>query len=285
MQPKKMARRWSALTPADVQMLADKTPPSKYSVGGFTDGDYMPEFVTDLVGREFELVFDDGLAFNYRFTDLHETVWSVVGYESHIDYCDVVRGGDNVYFINHYCGGSVPPESHQIVVDLDNGLVTACVAKLCNPDNAREVYHDFHFGLVRGYRDPGYRHDYTEDMVGKAIYWVYNIGGFDVKHIYTCPTHYTVCGMLSGDAYWTASNPADYIKIRDGLYIFSFLEERQSGSQGFFLMDLYKLHDVGCFFGVNLEGIECYTVGAKGTWSTMYTLPGNREKDFFDWER
>ena len=71
---------------------------------------------------------------------------------------------------------------------------------------------------------------------------------------------------------WVASNPADYVKINDHMYIFSFVEERQAGTQGFFLINMELLHDVGSFFGVQAHGMECCTFGAKGELSSPYGM-------------
>ena len=62
-----------------------------------------------------------------------------------------------------------------------------------------------------------------------------------------------------------ASNPADYVKIRDGLYLFSFIEERQLGIQAIFLIDLKEVRDIGCFYGVGSGRLSSACVGVKGT--------------------
>ena len=62
------------------------------------------------------------------------------------------------------------------------------------------------------------------------------------------------------------------MKINDHQYLFSFLEERQTGVQGLFLINMDSLHDVGCFSGINGEDrFESYTVGARGELTTMET--------------
>ena len=49
------------------------------------------------------------------------------------------------------------------------------------------------------------------------------------------------------------------------IYFFTWIEERAAGVQGFCLMDLAKMHDVGCFFGLNYDDeFENYMFGAKG---------------------
>ncbi len=282
----RMQRRWSHLTQQDVQRIADATPPEKYRHGEWGSGPYMPEYSGDLVGRKFVMDFSDGLKAEYEFTDTQELKWTF-GNEVHTDYCDVHTITPNLYFINHYVVGSNPPEAHQLVVDLDNGLVTMNVAKMNHPIEPHDIVRVFHFGFItnQGYEDPGYRHDFTTDLVGRAIYWTYKEGMPRIKHMYITPFFYTVTGVRNPD--WAATNPADYVKIRDGVYIFSFLEWRQNGAQGFFLMDLYQMHDVGCFYGLEPEGIVCYSVGAKGEWADyLYTLPDDAPRATgFGWEK
>ena len=281
-------RYWSNMSVEDVQKIVDKTPVEIYTHGTYSHGTYMPEDSSDLVGKHFEMVFDDGYQLTYDFLKTNKVCWSD-GTTTQEDYVQVFESSvKNVYLFFHHCKGSVPPTGHMIVIDLDNGLVTATIASMCKTPLPIDVSRDFHFGLIKGYEDPGYRHSFTEDLVGKAINWTYRENTV-IKHIYTSPLYYTTTlyrtapdGTVTS---WAASNMADYIKVRDGLYIFTLVEERQAGVQLFFLMDLYKLHDVGCWYGVNVGGLRCYGVGARGKWSTMYTLDGERKiTEHFDWE-
>ena len=278
-------RRWSHFTQDDIGRMARATPPERYRHGEWGEGPYMPSRSLDLVGRRFEMTFTDGLKAVYEFPGAEEVRWNF-GSGTHTDECDVHTITPDLYFVNHLVVGSDPPEAHQLVLDLSNGLVTLNVAALNHPIEPRDVKRTFRFGFITncGYEDPGFRHDFTTDMVGRAIYWTYKEGMPKIKHIYLTPYFYTVTSMRDPD--WAATNPADYVKIRDGVYIFSFLEWRQSGAQGFFLMDFYRMHDVGCFFGMEPEGIVCYTVGAKGEWAEhLYTLPDDAPRATgFGWE-
>ena len=273
----KWNRGWARFTAQEVQMLVDNTPPEKYLHGAYNgEGSHLPPHSDTLTGRAFSLKFD-GLTVNYRFTAADRLTWDE-GDGSHDDLCEVFELVPDVFFVNHFVTGSAPPENRVVVLDLQNGLVTTIVARIDHPDNARDVRRRFLFGILDGYEDTGARHGYTDEMVGKAIYWNYVEGRQEIKHIYMAPTYYTVCAAHpDGSVPWASTNPADYVKIRDNLYLFSFLEERQAGAQCTFLMDLQHLHDVGAFFGVHLHGLECYCVGAKGRWATWYTLPYDRE--------
>jgi len=55
------------------------------------------------------------------------------------------------------------------------------------------------------------------------------------------------------------------VKLRENVYIFSFVEERQTGVQGLFVIDLNDLHDMGCFYGYSTTNITSACIGAIGT--------------------
>ena len=63
---------------------------------------------------------------------------------------------------------------------------------------------------------------------------------------------------------WMATNPADYVKIRDGVYLFSFVEERQVGLQAIFLIDMARMHDIGSFYGAGSGRLSSACLGAIG---------------------
>ena len=275
----RMQRRWNSLTAETVQKLFDEAQPEVYSHGGLGGGPYMPAYSDALTGRRFTLEFSDMQPVEYRFEDIHRLTMTEAGV-SHTDYADIHEAEPGLYFIHHAIHGSTPPRINTVVLDTNTGLVTLVRAQIGNEAEAREVSRTFHFGRIAGYDGyPEELHHFTSDLVGKAIYWTYHETGFPpLKHIYSCEYYYSYV-MATDEACWMASNPADYVKISDHQYIFSFLEERQTGVQGLFLIDTDKLLDVGCFTGINGEDrFECYTVGAKGEFTTMDThIPGYGE--------
>lgn len=266
----RMKRRWSVLTPGDVQMFADTAAPEDYQKVRIPS-EYKPPVTDALSGQRLTLTFEEE-SYVYSFDGGTRLAWSRGGGQTHEELCEVlpVPGTEDVFFVHHYCGRSAPPEAHSLVLDMAHGLVTLVVAVIGVPEAAREVTRRFHFGTIDGLWDGTERHGFTAELVGKAIEWEYS-KGIRIKHIYAMPLYYSYV-MKMPDRCWMASNPADYVKLRDDLYIFSFLEERQAGVQGLFVIDLKTMHDVGSFFGVQASGMECYTVGAKGTYSTMETF-------------
>ena len=272
----RMERRWSEFTREDIQKIADTTLPEKYSDNWLAKGEYTPP-LANLGGKEIKIYLEKDQCIIYKFAGIDQLSWT----ECNIEESDVtfskeyyearqVPDSGEIYMIQYYCHGSVPPTAYTVVVDFQTGLVTVCKAQFCLGYNPREVTRTFRFGILDGYEDTGKRHEFTTDLVGKSILWTYHEKeNVRIRHIYTAPLYYTYI-MKQGEKRWVASNPADYIKINDHMYIFTFVEERQAGTQGFFLINTETLHDVGSFFGVQATGLECCTFGAKGEWSSPY---------------
>lgn len=271
----RMIRRWKSLTAEEVQKLFDESTPAQYGHGGLGEGEFMPPYCSDLTGKSFQLSFEkDKLTYTYRILDTFSLEWSVstAPEQIHQEYQQCLKSEDGIYLLHHIIKGSVPPAFVTLVLDFNTGLVTMVRAHFGNESEAREVARSFCFGTICGYDSyPAEKHHFTGDLVGKAINWTYHVGMPPLKHIYSTEYYYTYV-MQFGDKCWVASNPADYVKINDHLYIFSFLEERQAGIQGLFLININTLHDIGSFTGINSDNqFESYLVGAKGEWSTMET--------------
>ncbi len=269
----RMDRRWSALTREDVQLLADSTPVERYNSTGLAKGEYTPALSDKLKGKKIKILFEKEECYYYDFVQTNQLVWSADEKGLHKEYCQVLEAPEeeDIFLVQHYCKESVPPAAHTLVLDFKTGLVTLCIAKAGVPQAAREIGRTFLFGIMEGYEEYGYRHDFTEDLVGKSIYWTYiEKENLKIKHIYTAPLYYTYVMTKPDGTCWVASNPANYVKINDHMYVFSFIEERQAGTQGFFLINMKTLHDVGSFFGIHAHGMECCTFGAKGELSSPY---------------
>ena len=269
----RLDRRWGQFTREEVQQIADRTPFEQYSKSGLSDGDYMPAFTERLTGKDICIRLDNGDRYRYRFYEGQKIIWSVNDGAEKEDKCLITEapGEPDIFFLQHYCDKSAPPEAHTLVLDCTTGLVTMCIAVIGNQSSAREVSRCFLFGIMEGYEDTGKRHEITDELVGTSIYWTYfENPRMRVKHIYTAPKYYTYQMDFGEDKCWVASNPADYVKINDHMFIFAFIEERQTGAQGLFLINREMLHDVGAFFSVSARGIESAVVGAKGELTDPY---------------
>lgn len=266
----RIARRWKSLSQEEVRRIRNASSVEQYATGGLAGGQYMPAYTGALAGKAVTLNFEGREALHYRFEDAHALAWQDGAGGEGREFYQAHVGAQNVYFVHHAVEGTL--EGRTLVLDFDTGLVTLCAARIGNGYEAREVGHTFYFGRIAGVGDgKAPLHGFTHDLVGKAIRWTYRENEMMVKHVYLTPQYYayTMIGGLNG---WTSATPADYVKIRENLYIFTWLEERQAGIEGICLIDLEAMHDVGGFFGINSgDTFECYTFGAKGEWSTPHT--------------
>ena len=267
----RMKRRWKRLTAEEVRIIAAARSAEEYSDGGLAKGPYVQPFAQALVGRTLTFELPSEESYTCTFETLH-TLCRRQGEDGGTAYYQAHEAEPGIFFIQYALRDRYPVECHTWVADTNTGLATLCRAKLGGGVEPREVVHDFKFGMISGYENyPAEKHRYTSDLVGKAVSWTYLPEMEPIKHIYASEYYYTYV-MQGGGQCWMATNPADFVKITDHLYIFSFVEERQAGVQGFFLINTETLTDVGSFFGINsMDQFECYTVGAKGEFADLLT--------------
>ena len=200
-------------------------------------------------------------------------------------------GGTDV-FLNFEEENVFPRIGYSLVLDLEQSLVTLAIAHLGrNPKYSRMPDIEFVFGAILDElgNGPAIRHGYTADLAGRAINW--NYGTFDIIHVYSSERYYRVAfsprriqsmiEQMKAEGRELPPPPADanrgvyedyadYIKIKDGLYLVSLLETQLCRSRGhgnslLFLMNLKEMHDVGRSFGTNdAGGDENYLFGAFG---------------------
>lgn len=266
---KRMQRRWHSLSHEQIVDITMNATPESYGTGSLV-GVHRPPFTEDLCGKTLKLLFSDRASVTYTFNSVHSLTWCE-GDDTNEEYYQALPSTvPNVYFVQHIRQKRQPMTGISLILDLETGLVTMCYAQTANPYVEQEVTRTFHFGTIDGLYNGAPLHDYTLDLIGKSYKWEYHKNEIPIQHIYTSPAFYTYI-MQNEKGEWVASNPADYIKIREDLYVFSFVEERQSGMQGVFLMDFKTLHDVGGFFGINANNdLKCFTLGAVATPAKPY---------------
>jgi hypothetical protein len=141
---------------------------------------------------------------------------------------------------------------------------------------------EFEFGAIREEGKPYKtypRHGYTSDMVGNIVQWTYG-GEMASVHVYYDSFFYRITyprdriatkeGAQANDAFAemlsalpSADEPAVYIKIKDGIYLFSIIEangEKIIGEKSMFRSNTL------CFLD-NFN--HCYEVGRGFGTSTM----------------
>ena len=250
---------------------------------------FRPPLCYELTGKSLELALDNGLDYTLSFPDDETVTWGKKGQKQRSDHYECLKGDDTTYFINAEIKGAKPRTGLCAVLDMENSLVTVIAAyQGTNPKLPGMVTNKIVFGAIvrEGQPLPFRRHGYTRDMLGTAIEWDY--GTHRVVHLYSSEHYYRLTHPTDMPEeqkkrmqrmkelrvrYPQSEEPADYIKIKDGLYLFNFIEANEErclypddhGNNMTFLMNLKRLTDVGRSFGINPQHKkENYTYGAVG---------------------
>ncbi|MDR1766792.1 MAG: hypothetical protein LBR77_12145 [Lachnospiraceae bacterium] len=190
-------------------------------------------------------------------------------------YYEALQVDDGVFLLVYVLAHTRPRRAHVVSLDLKQGLATVFFCRIGNGVSTREVHRDIVFGYVSMFDGQPYsvcpedvaptaRHSLTTDIVGAGIIWTYS-PTFSIQHIYGSQWHSCFVDFNTFYGGLVLASPANYVKLNDHIYIYSWLEVGGAGVQGFALMNLYTMHDVGCFFGINGSSqFECYTFGAFG---------------------
>lgn len=243
--------------------------PEKYSHSPLA-GPYTPPDTDALAGQTLRFRGEEK-RFDFRFTGKNELYFLEEGAEEKRCFCNVKTLDGEVYFVNFLVPGYPTSRQITLVPDTARGCATVVDARIGTEYTNVDVDRDFYFGRLEGLYAGGELHGFTTELVGKSIIWDYGPTIIKIKHIYNCDIYYTYKNLTNMGT-WMATNPADYVKIRDGLYIFSFVEERQGGIQAVFLIDLSRMHDIGCFYGVSQDHLTSACLGAVGEFADPNTI-------------
>ena len=233
-------------------------------------------------GKTLRFCFDDGLTWDYEFMDAQHLKWKAGdGREGESFYnASPAPGYENIYFLHHVTLSEIPA-CVDLIMDLESGYAVQFDAALGHPGSPREVIRKIRFGSIDGVTpDPdAVRPCWTNDLTGRAIRWRRANGtGYGIKYTFTACNYLTYVMKFPGEhTCWIATNPCDYIKLRDDLYICSTIEERQTGVELIMVMNLTMMTDVQSIFGIGgttEQGIRLETAmhsGRAGSWDTLET--------------
>ncbi|MDR1913601.1 MAG: molybdenum cofactor biosynthesis F family protein [Clostridiales bacterium] len=270
-----------------------------YNQGGLASS--RPPFYEDLAGKKYNIKYDNGFEFDYQFADAHKLYWKDTSGELKEEYYEALQADEHVILVVHIVKNTSPQQARMIVLEMNTGLVTTFFCKIGNEVSAREVDRDIVFGYFSptgespespestefsdSIKPTAARHSLTTNLVGRSIIWTYS-PTFSIQHIYASKWYSAFVDFNSFYGGMLLSSPCNYVEINDHVYIYSWVETEGAGVQGFALMNLFDMHDVGCFFGINGDSkFECYTFGAIGKDVGQLTnlhLPNEMDKDF-DW--
>lgn len=243
---------------------------------------YRGPLVYELAGKAFYLVMDDGTEGTLAFATGESLSWAPKGGQAVSERYECLKAEEDTYLVNWEVTGAKPRTGITLVLDLEQSLVTAVLARMgTNPRFPNLVTNEIVFGAVKldGRELPLKRHGFTSDLVGKRICWTYN-PQMAVTHVYFDANYIRVAARPGEEASPMAAemreNPYDerchYIKIKQNLYLLSFLEDNltfrgRTGNNMLVLMNAARLHDVGRSFGLGQTGgPENYLFSAVGAW-------------------
>jgi hypothetical protein len=249
-------------------------------VGGAID-QFTPPLNFELAGTTFEFVMDDGYDYilNFLGKDTLEWHWAGDAPKQAKYWCE--KGDDTTYLVSFEHTGAAPRVNHTFVIDRENNLVTRIIAKTgVNPKDEYLITPEYEFGVIRADGQeikPYPRHGFTGDLRGTVVQWAYG-SEMATVHVYYCSNFYRITyprdPAFSEEAKKmnemfnnilkdlpSSDEPTRYIKIKDGLYLFSLTEsngERILGAKmGFrsntmcFLQNYKREYLVGRSFGTS----------------------------------
>lgn len=216
---------------------------------------YTPPGCFELAGESFELIMDDGYDYFLRFIDGSKLEWNWLGDKPKQAEYLCLKGDDTTYMISFELEGVKPRINHTIIIDRENYLVTRLISKIGT--NKRYPYlmrTEYEFGAIRqeGMEIKLYpRHGFSSDVTGTLIQWAYGSEMCTI-HAYYCEDFYRI--SYTRDPSWSAeakrmndmynnmvgrlpntAEPSTYIKIKEGLYLFTLTEaysEKLRGGAG-----------------------------------------------------
>ena len=204
--------------------------------------------------------------------DRNRLTWSIHGgaQSGETERYEVRKADDDTYLLT-YCVKE-PRANHTFVIDFEQGLVTFLRCSV--GENAYYPYLiDSHWGFgyikVEGEEHTDLRrHGFTDDVMGTGVRWVYG-HNMSTTHVYHNSNWYRIqyaarqsgtsgissmMGSLPG-----SDEPADYVKIKEGMYIVSATEQNMEkilgAKMGFrsdtllFLDNWNRMYSVGRGYG------------------------------------
>ncbi|MGH9716557.1 MAG: MoaF N-terminal domain-containing protein [Candidatus Acidiferrales bacterium] len=231
---------------------------------------------SSLAGKSLTLRYDTAPAMEYRFDDAENLQWRKQGSGSWTKArYQAYESSPGVFLFGHLLADEPNHDGHMIVMDFDEGLATCFNGFLNTPYFANEAGVKIHFGVIEmeGLIPPKYRrHLLTDEMVGRAVVQNY-APGLTSMHLYTTPYSLSwviFTGTDAGGLEW--SGPANYVKIRDGLYFMYWLEEACNGTLGTILVNLHTMRDVGIGYVCGENGLNMNALGAHERLSGQLNL-------------
>lgn len=241
---------------------------------------YRGPFVYELAGSSFYLVMDNGMEGLLTFHTGEVLSWAPLGKSATYERYECLKADEDTYFVNVEVFDAKPRTGVTVILDVEQSLTTVVVAHTdTNPRFPGLVTNEFIFGAIKvpGKPLPKKRHGFTSDLVGLRACWQYN-PEFSVTHVYYNANYIRATlgrstEILAGSGgEFPYEEPCYYVKLKERLYIVSFLESNMTfrgliGDNVLVVVDTARMHDVGRSFGLNQQHLpENYMLSAIGCW-------------------
>jgi MoaF N-terminal domain len=234
-------------------------------------GGYKSKPVTTFAGKQLSVRMDNGPAIDYDFSDDRKLKWRYAGDANWRDaWYEMYEPDDELYFFAHLLDAEFPRSCAMVALDMKNGLSTVVKGTTGTPFRNNETTPHYYFGVFNmagAPTPPSYlRHGWTDEMVGECVTWNYQAGnpGLTSMHFYATPHTYSwIIFQPDGAGGMQWSSPGWYSKLRDGVYIMSWVEEACNGTLGVILFNQKTMHDAGFGFHVGSRGLSLSVVGAR----------------------
>lgn len=255
---------------------------------------YVYPSTEELAGKTLDLHLDGQPPLHLHFLDATTLEWAFIEKPFRVEKYECVKGDDKVYMIVCHPRDHDPASCVTLVWDMDTRLVTLVLAwNNLDPAYPRLVTSRACFGAENreGEPFPTLRHHYTEELIGRRFIWHYTAND-DVLHICFDQTHFRL-GRASLEL---APNPSVealahyerlmnrkakypyyeenvyYIKIKEGLYLYSVIEYamckllvNQGGGELLALVNTKRERYIGRSFGLDAqENAGHDIIGAPG---------------------
>jgi|GEM_PF-410537 len=205
---------------------------------------FTPPFCFELAGEGFEFVMDDGFDYFLRVIDGDTLEWNWAGDGPKKEKYLCLKGDDTTYLLSFELSGVAPRVNHTFVIDRENHLVTRLISRIgTNPKYPYLMKTEYEFGAIRGEGEEVKlypRHGFTDDLSGNILQWTYDSHTASV-HSYYCtnsyrityprdPAYSEIAKRMSNmfneilSKLPSSDEPCTYIKIKDGMYLFTLTE-------------------------------------------------------------
>lgn len=248
-------------------------------------------------GKKLRLVFDTGLRMDLDFISDTRLRFRKDGEEWEEEEYRASQLDEDLVYLGYYREGSCPPECFMIALDFSNGCATCIDSVMEGGADVHDMVPAYHFGYIQAEGVPAprtRRHGFTRELLGRSFTWTYS-DGISSQHIYNAPEAYSWTIFTNGEPGSPAnraggfvwSSPCTYIKLREDVFIMTWVEEKWAGTLGSAAMNLRLMHDCGFILHIEHDGgsIGFDQMSALARDAGRCDLSGVYELKFLDTEK